>query len=190
MTRLLKPLFHSPSVLLVPGAVTPPPSCSPRPPLLAQHAPALLPDEPRSVTESFQGDFDPLHCSRTLTSRHPSASHRSAPPSLHSSPHEHSSLAPQPSSSIPSLSSSNHPSSVTPLLVDLSEPQTPSRLPLLSQSESRLQLQLQPAESHFTSRSYPRSLSQPHVQASGTNPREWGEHSAQLSFIDEGRPSV
>lgn len=240
MTRLLKPLLHNTSTLLIPSAVTPPPSvsshsCSPAPPLLTQHAPVdcsddqnppsvLVPEpsSPRlSMTKVLQGEFDPLQCSpsRTITSHNPPVPHRasttppvshcSAPPSLNSSPHEHT-VVPHPysSSSIPSLSSLNHPSSITPLLVDLlgpgSEPQTQpqSRLPLLSQSESQLQFQ---PESQFISRSYPHSLSQPQLQpplrpsSVASHPREslvnlqdveLGEHTAQLSFINEGQPSV
>ncbi|GLD69310.1 potassium voltage-gated channel subfamily H member 3-like protein [Lates japonicus] len=169
----------------------------------------------------LQGEFDPLQCSppRTIASHYPlvprqtsttpPVSHRSAPPSLNSSPHEHT-VVPHPysSSSIPSLSSSSHPSSVTPLLVDLSgpgsEPQThpQSHLQLLSQSESHLQFQPQ---SQFISQSYPHYLSQPHLQpllqpsSMASRSREpllnlqemdWGEQTTQLSFIDEGQPSA
>lgn len=206
LTRLLKPLFHNPSSLLVPSAVTPPPSvsshsCSPAPPLLTQHAPvdypgersppSILVPEPSSpqpsVAEALQGD--PFQCA-PVTSRYPPVCHCSAPPSLNSSPHEHT-VVPHPSSSILSVSSSNHPSSITPLLVDLSGPdgeQPQSRLPLLS---------------HFIPRSHPHSVSQPQLrplfQPSGMTSRpreallnqvEWGEHTAQLSFINEAQPSV
>lgn len=225
MTRLLKPLFHNTSTLLIPSAVTPPPSvsshsCSPAPPLLTQHAPAdcsddqdppsILVPEPSSpllsTTKVVQGEFDPLQCSpsRTVISQNPPrVSHWSAPPSLNSSPPEHT-VVPPPysSSSIPSLSSSSHLSFITPLLVDLSgpgsEPQPQSRLPLLSQSVTQLQFQ---PESQCTSHSYHHSLSQPLLQPSSmvSHPREpllnlgeveWGERTAQLSFINEGQPSV
>lgn len=231
MTRLLKPLFHNPGMVLMPSAVTPPPSvsshsCSPAPPLLTQHAPVdgqnlplvVAPPEPSSPQLSMttsQGEFDPLQCSpaRTIachrppvphqTSTVPPVSHCSAPPSLNSSPHEHTSVPhPFSSSSIPSLSSSNHPSTLDHLLVDLSGPggethtQPQPRLQLLSQSESQLQFQPQ-----FIPQSYPLSFSQPQLQppSMAAHPRqpllnlqemEWGEHSAQLSFIDEGRPPV
>lgn len=235
MTRLLKPLFHNTSTLLIPNAVTPPHSvtshsCSPAPPLLTQHTPvdhsddqnpsSILvpgPDSPQlSFTKVLQGEFDPLQCSpsRIITSHNPPVphqasaappvSHCSAPPSLNSSPHEHT-IMPHPysSSSIPSISSS-----ISPLLVDLagsgSEPQTQpqSRIPLLSQSESQLRFQ---PEFQFISRSHPHSLSQPQLHpilqpsSMATRSREpllnlqeleWGEQTTQLSFINEGQPSV
>ncbi|XP_031148089.1 potassium voltage-gated channel subfamily H member 8-like isoform X1 [Sander lucioperca] len=218
MTSLLKPLFHNPSTLLMASTVARPPSvsshsCSPAPPLFTQHAPvdcsdnhnppSVLVAEPPSphpsMTELLQGELDPIQCppSQTLTSRYPPVSHRSAPPSLNSSPHEHT-VMPHPSSiSIPSLSSSSHPSSITPLLVDLSGPdsqQPQSRLLLVSQSESQ-----------FTSSSYPRTLSQSQLQpllqpsSMASHPeeplldlQEWsgGEHTTQLSFINEGQPPM
>nr|XP_033479043.1 potassium voltage-gated channel subfamily H member 3-like [Epinephelus lanceolatus] len=214
MTRLLKPLFHNPSTLLIASAVTPPPSvsshsCSPAPPLLTQHAPvdcsdnqnppSLLVPEPSSpqpsMTKALQGEFDPLHCP-PITSHNPLfphhastaplVSHRSAPPSLNSSPHEHT-LVPHPSSFIPSLSSSSHPSFITPLLVDLSGPDS-------GQPQSHPPLQF---HSQFTSPSYPQPDLQSSSMASHTRESlsnlqevEWGEHTAQLSFINEGQPSV
>lgn len=218
MTSLLKPLFHNPSTLLMASTVARPPSvsshsCSPAPPLFTQHAPvdcsdnhnppSVLVAEPPSphpsMTELLQGELDPIQCppSQTLTSRYPPVSHRSAPPSLNSSPHEHT-VMPHPSSiSIPFLSSSSHPSSITPLLVDLSGPdsqQPQSRLLLVSQSESQ-----------FTSSSYPRTLSQSQLQpllqpsSMASHPeeplldlQEWsgGEHTTQLSFINEGQPPM
>ncbi|KAM9328449.1 voltage-gated delayed rectifier potassium channel KCNH8-like [Pholidichthys leucotaenia] len=216
MTRLLKPLFHQPSSLLMPSAVTPPPSissfsCSPAPPINTQHAPAdtSVNQTPLGfmVPEAFCGEFDPP--SRILTPPNPPVSHHtstappvchcSAPPSLNSSPHDHT-VVPHlcSSSSIPSLSSSHHPSSTTPLLVDLSEadnePQSP--VPLLSQSHL--------IETQIMSRSYPHSLPQSNLHPSLQTPSmtsqprepqlnqqgaEWGEHTAQLSFVNEGRPS-
>lgn len=243
MTRLLKPLFHNPSALLIPSAMTPPPSvssdsCSPALPLFTQHAPVdcsedehppciLVPEPTSPQPKVLEGcsrreevEFDPLQCSRTFTSYNPpiphQTSHCSAPPSLNSSPHEHTVMPhPYSSSSIPSLSSSSHLSSITPLLVDISgpgsEPQTQShpqsRLTLLSQSESQLlsQQQVPPCfqlQSQLMSQSYPHSLSQPHLQPllqpSSMAPHsreplmnlqeevEWGEPTDQLSFINEG----
>lgn len=151
VTRLLKPLFHNTSTLLMPSAVTPPPcmsshSCSPAPALLTQHAPVHCPDcqnpppilvpepssPPQSMAKVLLEKFDPLQCSpsQTITSQNPYqtrtaplASHCSAPPSLNSSPHEHAvAQHPYPCCSIPSLSSSSHLSSIPPLLVDLSGP--------------------------------------------------------------------
>lgn len=231
MTHLLKPLFHNTSTLLISSAVTPPPSvsslsCSPAPPLLTQHAPVDCSDDqnapilapepsapPLSMTKALQGEFDPLQCSpsRTIISQNPHqtstaplVSHSSAPPSLNSSPHEHTVVPHPSSSSIPSLSSQSHPSSITPFLVDLSGPgaapqtQPQPRLPLLSQSESQLQFQ---PESQLMSRSYPHSLSLPQLQPSSVASHlrepllnlqevDWGERTAQLSFINEGQPSV
>lgn len=189
MTRLLKPLFHSPSVLAIP--VTPPPSvlshsCSPA--LLAQRAPTdCLGDQ----SVPLPGEIDTLQCpsSRPVISHPPRVldptctappvCHRSAPPSLNSSPREYTVMPhplPSSSSSIPSLSSSTHPSYITPLLVDLSEPDREhpqSRLHLLSQAE-------------LTPWSHPR-LQEPHPDLQQV---EWGEHTAKLSFINEGQPSV
>lgn len=232
MTRLLRPLFHNPSALLTPSAVTPSPSVSPLSCSLAlhlntQHAPVHCPDDQNppssmmheppspqlSMTKVFQGEFDPLSSSPSphsppfshQTSTTPPVSHRSAPPSLNSSPHEHT-IVPHPSSStsIPSLSSSSHPLSITPLLVDLSEPQSRLRLhfPLQSHSESHLQ-----SETHFMSQSYPHSLSQSDIQpqislqtsSMASRSREplldlqrveWGEHTTQLSLVDEGQSSM
>lgn len=188
MTRLLKPLFYNTSTAATPPAD----SCSSAPPILTQHASI----QPKMSSPTL------LQCSpsHTITSA-PLVPHRSAPPSLTSSPREH---APVPhacsSSSIPSLPSSSHqPSSIAPLLIDLStsEPQTQSCYPLMSRSESQLHFQ---PESQFPSRSHPHSFSQPHLQPllqpSSMEPLlnleevEWGEHAAQLSFIDEGQPSV
>lgn len=232
MTRLLRPLFHNPSTLLTPSAVTPSPSVSPLSCSLAlhlntQHAPVHCPDDQNppssmmheppspqlSMTKVFQGEFNPLSSSPSphsppfshQTSTTPPVSHRSAPPSLNSSPHEHT-IVPHPSSStsIPSLSSSSHPLSITPLLVDLSEPQSRLRLhfPLQSHSESHLQ-----SETHFMSQSYPHSLSQSDIQpqislqtsSTASHSREplldlqrveWGEHTTQLSLVDEGQSSM
>lgn len=186
MTRLLKPLFHSPSLLLIQSALTAlpsvsPHSCSPAPPLPTQRAPVDCSNDPR--------EFEPLQCSsfRTATTHDPpgpapAVSHCSAPPSLNSSPHEHK-IAPHPysSSSIPYLSSSSHPSSVTPILVHLE----PSRAP---QTQS-------PPQPHFP------PLSQPLLHPSGmaSHPPEpllnlqeveWGQHATQLTFIDEGQQPV
>lgn len=193
MTRLLKPLFHNSSTLLMPCTVTPPPSvsprcCSPGPTVLTQQAPADPPDRRNEADlhspqldmgAEFQGQFDPLRCSLTIspppTSQQihpaPPLSHRSAPPSLNSSPHEHAAvLHPCLSTSIPSL-----PLVTTPLLVDLSEPGT------------KLQTLTLPAASH--------SHIQPFFQTSSmatTNSQMpiLNLHDVQLSFVDEGRPSV
>lgn len=239
MTRLLKPLFHNPAVLLTQSALTPPPSvsshsCSPALPLLTQHAPVDCssdqnpqsirvpePSSPQLCIQVLQGEFDPLQSSssQTIISHNhpvlhqtdtaPLVSHCSAPPSLNSSPHEHTIMShPYSSPSIPSLSSSNHPLCVTPILVDLSEPssapQTQSHTLLPHQSQSESQLHLLP-ECHLTSWSHPHSLSQPHLQpllqppGTASHPREpllnlqeveWGQHTTQLSFIDEGQQSV
>lgn len=235
MTRLLKPLFHNPSMLLIQSSLTPAPSvsshsCSPALPLFTQHAsvdcsndqnPQFIrvpkPSSPQMSMQVLQGESDPLQCSssRTITSYDPPVPHQtstappvsycSAPPSLNSSPHEHT-IVPHPysSSSTPSLSSSSHPSSVTPILVDLSEPsgapQIRSQLRVPHQSQSESQLHFRP-ECHFISRSHPHLLSQPHLQPSGmaSHPQEpllnlqeveWGQHSTQLSFINEGQQSV
>ncbi|XP_058478312.1 potassium voltage-gated channel subfamily H member 8-like isoform X2 [Solea solea] len=200
VTRLLRPLLHVPAVLLTPGAVTPPPSvsshgCSPAPPLLTQSAPAdssvngkappVLGHESSSQQLSvnvLRGELDQRLCSPSQTSTTPWVSHSSAPPSLHSSPHEHT-LVPPPFSfsSNPSLLSLSHPSPIAPLFVDLSGP----HLQLLSQSESQ-------PRSRFISQYDATSRPEPHLNASGmtSQPREWAEHSVQLSFVDEGRPSV
>lgn len=189
MTRLLKPLLHNLGVTLMPGAVTPPPSmsshsCSPAPSLLTHHAPvggpnrppAAEPSSPQLSVTASQGDFDPLQrspvaCHRPpvphQTSTVPPASHCSAPPSLSSSPHEHTSV-PRP------VSSSSIPSALGHLLVDLSGPG--GEIP----------------------QSYPHFFSQPQLQPSvmaaqpllNLQEMEWGDHSAQLSYIDEGRPPV
>lgn len=164
MTRLLKPLFHN-SSLLIPCAVTPPPSVTP--PLQTQQADAsspppvlvldLRPPQLR-VSESLRGSPPPPPgASRQLS---PPPSHRSAPPSLHSSPHERSRPCPAPSSP---------PSSTAPLLLDLSEPEPQLQVP-----------------------SYPRPLLRPPGGASVTTLRdaEWKDSSSQVSFVDEGRPSV
>ncbi|KAA8579795.1 hypothetical protein FQN60_006888 [Etheostoma spectabile] len=214
MTNLLKPLFHNPSTLLMAGTVTRPPSvsshsCSPAPPPFTQHAPvdcsddlntpSILVPEPSSLQPSMkkllQGELDPIQCppSQTLPSHYPPVSHRSAPPSLNTSPHDRTPV-PHPSSiSNPSLSSSSHPSSITPPLVDLSEPDS-------QPSQTRLLL-----ESQFMSSSYPHTLSQsllqPLPQPSSMAPHpgepvlnlqevEWGEHTTQLSFINEGQPPM
>jgi len=223
MTRLLKPLFYNPSTLLIPCAVTPPPSvsshsCSPAPPLPTQHAlvgcseeqnppPVHVPEPPSpqlSTSKVFQGEFDPLQSSRSISPHYsPPFSHqispahlvsyRSAPPSLNTSPHDHT-VVPHlcSSSSIPSLSSSCHPSSITPLLVDLSEPGREPQTQPQSQLPPSSQLQ-------FTSHSYPHSQVHPRplpqTSSMASNPRmpllnlqevEWGEHRTQLSFINEG----
>lgn len=169
---------------------------------------------PLSMTQALQGEFDPLRCSPSQTipsqnphqtSTAPKVSHSSAPPSLNSSPHEHT-IVPHPSSSssIPSLSPSSRPSFISPLLVDLSdsgaEPQAQpqSHLPLLSQSESQLQFQ---PKARLTSRSHPHSISLPQLPPSSVAPHlrepllnlqevDWGERTAQLSFINEGQPSA
>ncbi|CAG5933043.1 unnamed protein product [Menidia menidia] len=225
MTRLLKPLLNKPSTVLIPCPVTPPPSvssqsCSPAPPLIAQHAPVgyseeqsppslLAPDpppSPMSASKVFQGDFDPLQCSRTISPPHSPhvshqispthlVSHHSAPPSLNTSPHEHIAVRHIcPSSSIPSLPSSCHPSVISPLLVNFSEsgiqPQTsPPRLPQLSQPQ-------------FTSHSYAHSqvhrMTLPQTPSMAENSQmplhnlqevEWAEQRTELSFMDECQPS-
>lgn len=222
MTRLLKPLFHNPSTLLIPSTVTPPPSvsshsCSPAPTLFTQHAPAdcsddqkptsvLIPEPsspPLGITKLRQGASDLRSPLGTVMPHMPPVFHCSAPPSLNSSPHEHT-VTPPPysSSSIPSLSSASHPSSITPLLIDLSEPdhdpQTHPPSHLLSHSESKYKCK---------SQSYPHSLHRSHFQPQpllptsnmATQPRDphvnlqkadRGMHTAELRFIDEGRPSV
>ncbi|XP_028997322.1 potassium voltage-gated channel subfamily H member 3-like [Betta splendens] len=214
LTQLLKPLFRNPSVLLIQSAAPPPPSvsshsCSPAPPPFTHNAsvdcshnqnPQQPPSPPLNV-QVLRGEFDPLRCSSHQppvshqTGAAPSASYCSAPPSLNSSPHEHT-VVPQPcSSSTPSLSSS-----APPVLVDLSEPsgapqtQPEPSLPHQYQSEARLHFQ---PDWHLTARPPP----QPPLQASHTAPRpqeplldlqeeEWGPHSTQLCFIDEGQQSV
>ncbi|KAK5847564.1 hypothetical protein PBY51_016683 [Eleginops maclovinus] len=154
MTRLLKPLFHNPSMLLMHCAMTPPPSL--HPPLPTQHAPVdnhtppcVLVPEP-SMTAVLQEEFDPVQFPPiTPPHPHPHPHPLSAPPSLNRSPHEHTVIPPassSSSSSIPSLYSS-----ITPLLVDLSGPESKPSLP----------------ESQLISRCY-----------------------SQLSFINEGQPSV
>ncbi|KAM4602154.1 voltage-gated delayed rectifier potassium channel KCNH8-like [Polymixia lowei] len=302
MTRLLKPFLHNPTTLLLPSAMTPPPSlssnsCSPAPPLPAQTAPTGSADDKdllaspapippssqfRSMTEMVelspnQRELDPLQCSpalpsQTITLPHlpappslPPVSHCSAPPSLNSSPRE-GTPRPYPfssPSSIPVLSlfSSHHPTTLTPLLIDLrgtsvepqaevksqaqpqvqSQPQ-PQVLPqvqpqpqVLPQVQSQPQVQPQvwfqpqvqpslehqpllrpeprlqhPASDHQPQpqpraqqppltrpQLQPQSLFQaPGVAAIPRSPLfdvqevEWGEHTAQLSFIDEEGPSV
>lgn len=190
MTRLLKPLYHNPSALLLQSALTPPPSvsshsCSPAPPLLTRHSPVdysndlrsgLAPDASLLSQQMLQGEFYPLlqlSPSQTTTSppvlRHTSApplpaSHCSAPPSLNCSPHEHTlGPHPHPSSSIPSLSLSSHPLPITPILVDLSEPSTAlqTQSQLLLPHQSQSESQLQ---SHRFVPSYSHSHSQPQLQ--------------------------
>lgn len=223
MTSLLKPLFfHNTSMLMIPSAVTLPTSisshsCSPAPSFLIQRTPEDSSDNqnptsvsgpeasspPLSMATVLQEPFDPLQCSplRTIISQNPpQVSHWSAPPSLNSSPHECTIVPPPLSSSfIPCLSSSSHPSSITPLSVDLSgpdvEPQTQacSCLPNTSQSATQPQ-----SQGMFFS--YPHSLSQPLLQPSSmaSHPQEtlldleeveWGNHTAQLSLKEE-QPSV
>ncbi|KAK5874933.1 hypothetical protein CesoFtcFv8_027474 [Champsocephalus esox] len=139
MTRLLKPLFHNPSMLLMRCAVTPPTQHAPVD--NHRHTPSCIPVPDSSMNSVLKEDFDPLQ-SPPITPPHP----LSAPPSLTRSPHEHTVLPPPSSSSIPSLFSS-----ITPLLVDLSAPESELILP----------------ESQLISRCY-----------------------SQLSFINEGRPSL
>lgn len=223
MMSLLKPLFfHNTSMPMIPSAVTPPTSvsshsCSPAPPLLIQRAPEDSSDDqnpssvlgleasspPLSMTTMLQEPFDPLQCSplRTVISQNsPQVSHWSAPPSLNSSPHERTTVPPPlSSSSNPCLSSSSHPSSITPLVVDLSgpgvEPQTQARSCLLNTSQSATQLQ-----SQCTFFSYPHSLSQPLPQPSSmaSHPQEilldleeveWGDHTVQFNLKEE-QPSL
>lgn len=215
MTRLLKPLYHSTSALLLPSAVTPPPSisslsCSPAPALLAQHAPADCSDDrkppPASVLEPSSPPLEALPggiaCHQSSPSQNPLLySHRSAPSSLNCSLHEHVAIPPpsSSSSSIPSLSSSSHPSSVQPLLVDLSgtgsEPQTQpqTRPPNLSRSMSQLQVH---QDSQCASRLYRHCLSQPLPQPSSMASQPLLDleaedlGTAQLSYINEGQSSV
>lgn len=206
VTRLLKPLFHNTSTLLMPGAVTPPPSvcsnsCSPAPFVLTQHATADCSDDqnPPSIKVSeestslsprkvLQGGSDPL---QNLPSQNPPlVSHWSAPPSLNSSPHEHPTVPHPNSSFIPCLSSASLPS---PTMLDLlgSVPQT--------EPSYQSQPQFQPL---YMSQSYHDSHSQPLFQPSSMTPLpqeplvnleeelEWGQSPTQLSFIDEGHPSM
>lgn len=215
VTRLLRPLFHSASALLLPSAVTPPPSvsshsCSPAPPPFTRHAPVDCSDNPNppsflvpdassllSAGNMLRGEFDPLKGPASQNS--PLTSHWSAPSSLNSSPHEHT-VVPHScssSSSIPSLSSASHPSSVAPASVDLSRAGPRNHPPSLSQSLS--QLQLQPVR---MSKTHDHSHSHPLLQPSSMSPQaqeplqnlaeaaEWRRSPAQLSFIDEGQRSV
>lgn len=213
VTRLLRPLFHHASTLLMPSAVTPPPSlsshsCSPAPPPFTQHAPLDCSDNPNppsflapgassplSTNNVVQGEFDPLKGPASQNS--PLASHWSAPSSLNSSPHEHTVVPHSCSSSIPSLSAASHPSSGAPALVALSRAGPQNHLPTLSQSLS--QLQLQPVR---MSKTHDHSHSHPLLQPSSMSPQaqeplqnladaaEWRCSPAQLSFIDEGQRSV
>lgn len=211
VTRLLRPLFHNASTLLIPSAVTPPPSvsshsCSPAPPPFNQHAtvdcsddhnaPSFLvpePSSPLSTGNVLQSEFDPLKAPSSQNS--PLVSHWSAPSSLNSSPHEHTVVPHSCSSSIPSLSSASHPSSVAPMLMDLSIVGPQNHPPTLSQSLSQLQLQpLRISQTH--------AHSHPLLQPSSMSPQpqeplqnlaeaaEWGRSPAQLSFIDEDQRSV
>lgn len=199
VTRLLKPLFHNTSTLLMPGAVTPPPnvcsnSCSPAPFVLTQHATADCSDDqnPPSIKVSeesaSQGGSDPL---QNLPFQNPPlVSHCSAPPSLNSYPHEHPTVPHANSSFIPCLSSASLPS---PTMLDLlgSGPQT--------EPSYQSQPQFQPL---CISQSYRDSHSQPLFQPSSMTPLpqeplvnleeelQWGQSPTQLSFIDEGQPSM
>lgn len=206
VTRLLKPLFHNTSTLLMPGAVTPPSSvfsnsCSPAPFDLTQHATADCSDDqiPPSIKASkesaslsprkvLQGGSDPL---QNIPSHNPPlVSHWSAPPSPNSSPHEHPTVPHANSSFIPCLSSASLPS---PTMLDLlgSGPQT--------EPSYQSQPQFQPL---YISQSYHDSHSQPLFQSSSMTPLpqeplvnleeelEWGQSPTQLSFIDEGQPSM
>ncbi|KAI4785968.1 hypothetical protein KUCAC02_037436, partial [Chaenocephalus aceratus] len=129
MTRLLKPLFHNPSMLLMRCAVTPPTQHAPVD--NHRHTPSCIPVPDSSMNSVLKEDFDPLQ-SPPITPPHP----LSAPPSLTRSPHEHTVLPPPSSSSIPSLFSS-----ITPLLVDLAAPESEQILPesqLISRCYSQL----------------------------------------------------
>lgn len=215
MTRLLKPLYHSTSALLIPSAVTPPPSisslsCSPAPALVAQHASADCSEDrkppPAPVPEPSSPPLEPspggiAHHQSSPSQNPPLYSHWSAPSSLNCSLHEHVAMPPPSSSSlsIPSLSLSSHPSSVPPLLVDLSgtgsEPQTQSqpRPPNLSRSMSQLQVH---QDSQYASRLYRHCLSQPLPQPSSMASQPLLDleaedlGTAQLSYINEGQSSV
>lgn len=207
MTQLLKPLFRNPSLLLIHSAVTAPPGLGPPAPHpFAPDASADRSHDPNPPPSSplLRGGFDPLPCSSspTAASRHPAAarqsatappgSYCSAPPSLNSSPHEHTAAAqPCSSASSPSLSSS-----APPVLMDPSEPAGAAQTRY--RSESRLRVQ---PEWLFTSPSHRHLLARPPPQAAGAAARpqepllglqevEWGQHSTQLSFIDEGQQSV
>lgn len=207
VTRLLRPLYHNASPLLMPSAVTPPPSvsshsCSPAPPPFTQHAPVdssdrqnpppfLVPEasSPLSISTSavLPGEAPPSQNS-------PLASRWSAPSSRTSSPHEHTVVPHSCSSSIPSLCSAGQPSSVAPALMDLSRAGPQSHPPSLSQSLSQLQLQpvrMSKTHSHSHPLLQPPSMSpQPPEPLQNLAGAEWRTSPAQLSFIDEGQHSV
>lgn len=207
MTRLLRPLCHGPSALLVPStAVTPPPSlsslsCSPAPPHAAsRHSPADCPDD----QNHGGGTPEPIEHHQHFTTN---ASETNPPLSSHWSSHWSASSSLNCVSFAPPLPSSPFPSSSSP-------PSSPTFSLVVSGTGSEPQTQFQPRP-HSLSRSAgqihqepqrcpPRHcLSQPLTPPPCAVPQsrdppldleaqDMGEGSAaaELSFIDEGRSSV
>ncbi|XP_028328374.1 potassium voltage-gated channel subfamily H member 3-like [Gouania willdenowi] len=177
MMRLLKPvllLLHHPSTLLMPGAVTPPPSvsshaCSPAPPPLTQlhpNPPSLLVPKLSKEVDLFGGVRDsPSSCGLSP-----------APLATPSSPHPHTCSSIQSSSSLTQ--------SLAPLLVDLSEPARQQHAPQYEPRPYSHSLPPSPVQgflqASITSSPSPSSSSSP-----PSRDTEW-----KLSFINEGRPSL
>lgn len=205
MTRLLRPLCHGPSALLVPGAaVTPPPSvsslsCSPALPHATRPAPTDCPDD----QEHGASTPEPVEHRQRFPSggetNPPLSSHWSAPSSLNCV----SVAPPLPPSPFPCSSS---PPTSAALLVDVlgtgSEPQTQPQPHSRPHSLSRSAGQIHQEPQHRTPR---HCLSQPLSPPPGAATQPWdplvdleaqdlGEGaataSAQLSFINEGQSSV
>lgn len=205
MTRLLRPLCHGSSALLVPNAaVTPPPSvsslsCSPAPPHVAsRYTPADCPDDQNHDNRTPE-PVEHRQCFVTNASEtNPTlSSHWSAPSSLNCV-----SFAP-PLPFSPSPSSSSHPTSPTISLVMSgtgSEQQTQFWPQPRPHSLSRSAGQIHQDPQHCTPR---HCLSQPLTLPPGGVPQSRdppldlevqrlgeGAVEAELSFIDEGRSSV
>lgn len=203
ITRLLRPLCHGPSALLVPStAVTPPPSvsslsCSPALPHAApRHTPTDCPDDQNHDNRTPE----PVeHRKRFVANANETnpllSSHWSAPSSLNCV----SSAPPLPLSSSPSLSS--HTTSPTLVVSGTgSEPQTQFQPQPRPHSLSRSAGQIHQEPQRCTPR---HCLSQPLTPApeavlqSRNTPLDLeaqdlgeGAAEAELSFIDEGRSSM
>lgn len=190
LTRLLRPLCHGPSALLVPSAaVTPPPSvsslsCSPAPPhAIPRHTATVCTDDQNHDDRTPEPERFIADASET----DPLSFHWSAPSSLNcvscAPP-----LPPSPSSS------TSHPTSPTFSLVVSgtgSQPQTKFQPLPRPHSLSRSAGQIHQEPQNVTPR---HCLSQPITLPLAPEPlsrdRQLDLEAAELSFIDEGRPSV
>lgn len=206
MTRLLRPLCHSPSALLVPSAaVTPPPSvsslsCSPAPPHAAsRHTPANCPDDQNHDDRTPEpAEHHQCFVNNATETNPPLSSHWSAPSSLNCV-----SFAP-PLPASPSPSSSSHPTSPTLSIVVSgtgSEPQTQfhPRPGPHSLSRSAGQIHQEPmccTPRHCLSQSLTPPPGEvllsrnPPLDLEAQDLGEGATAAAELSFIDEGRSSV